>query len=613
MHTHPYLYRAVPALLRKWPALLFVSMVLGVSLALLTDISTAAAITYGGNAYGQCAYSTDCPTDTSNLDVIINVNNNQTIPESGYEVIIIPKGQDGVPLQQAEIFINGQSIGVKPVRPDGTIHIFVQPPSSDGGRLQLDVVVTGQDGSKITKHYIIRLSALSMPGNSSGGATTGPASFLQRILRMVHQLPNIIKYLLPYLLFIILAVDCIILILFTRREIEEQNKIRRLIERERQISSLKQTFVALTSHYLRSPLAILNGGVDLLASLGNAPGNAIATLQTVLADLRSRVEALVKRAATDSQAVANTSPLPKELPATSSCPMLLIPLILIGLVAFTFDYLAVRAGDFDLPDINVIIQVVIFGSLAIVLYVAVRVYQLQRRELTIAKRVLADEQGFNGQRDTFIAQAATELRSALSGLDTALAAAGTNPASKFLDQGQKQLHSIANKLGIAERLKGSEAQAQMQTTQLSALYATAMNTLNDKAAAKKVRVMVDGDHTLNTSDPQLVSYMLQTLLDNAIDYSPADDTVTIVAHVQGDDLRLSVTDQGSGIDPQRQFALFEAFSKLEGAETFNREGMGFSLYLDRLIATYLHGNIELANTTPHGARATIILPVAQGN
>lgn len=605
-------------LLRYTVSRLLICLLVSGSLSLATFVGTAAAITYGGGAYGQCAYSADCPTQPtggggqtggtgSTIAVVINLNNNQTIPESGYEIIIAPAGSDSVPLQQAEALANGQSLGTQPARPDGTIHMFIKPPPESNKTIELEIIVTGQDGSTFTQRFTVRLSSATLTQIDTG--TTSPTvTVIQKILHAVRLLPNAIKYGLPFLLFVVLALDILILMLLRRHEIEEQKRIRQLIERERQISSLKQTFIALASHYLRTPLAVLAGGVDLLNSLGQAPGPAVAALQRTVTDLRARVEQLVKQATDVSHDVATQTAVPRGLPSTSIQPILLIPVLLIGIVAFTFDYLAVRAEDFNLPTIDIIIQIIIFGSLAIVLYTAVRMFQVQKRELRIAKAVLADEQRFTAERDAFIADASHQLAAPLSQLDESLAAAGTTPASKFLKQGQEQMHAVADKLAIAEQIEGSETASKPTTTTLSTLYATAMRMLIAKAAAKKVNVVVDGDKTLTQANPELSSYMLQTLIDNAIDYSPEGGTVTVAANPGTDSVSLTVADQGPGIDPSKTFALFEAFSRVEGTETFNREGIGLSLYLDRLIATYLRGTIQLENTTPRGALATIKLP-----
>jgi two-component system sensor histidine kinase EvgS len=53
--------------------------------------------------------------------------------------------------------------------------------------------------------------------------------------------------------------------------------------------------------------------------------------------------------------------------------------------------------------------------------------------------------------------------------------------------------------------------------------------------------------------------------------------------------------------------LFQPFSKAEGAEVFTHEGMGFSLYLDKLIMLYLGGDIQIQSEQGRGTQVTISL------
>ena len=73
------------------------------------------------------------------------------------------------------------------------------------------------------------------------------------------------------------------------------------------------------------------------------------------------------------------------------------------------------------------------------------------------------------------------------------------------------------------------------------------------------------------------------------------------------DTAISVTDHGRGIAPATQQQLFRPFAKVEGALTFDNEGMGFSLYLDKLIMTYIGGEIALASKLGQGTTATVRL------
>jgi signal transduction histidine kinase len=56
--------------------------------------------------------------------------------------------------------------------------------------------------------------------------------------------------------------------------------------------------------------------------------------------------------------------------------------------------------------------------------------------------------------------------------------------------------------------------------------------------------------------------------------------------------------------------LFKPFSRTDSAETFDTEGLGFSLYLDKVITNYLKGNIAVESDQGTGTRVTVSVPVA---
>src|SRR5258706_3248877 len=243
------------------------------------------------------------------------------------------------------------------------------------------------------------------------------------------------------------------------------------------------------------------------------------------------------------------------------------------------------------------------------LYSAAHLHQLHKAALKRANALLAEEALFNEQRDSFITLASTELQEEISHLDLRMQQLGPNPASKFLNQGQQLLHGLVSKLRVAQQLQGSTATTPYTNAQLSTLFAGARQTLENKITAKNIDVSMKGDFQFQTQSPELLEFVMQTILDNAIEYSPQNSKIELDAESQHGLATITITDHGSGIAEDKKYGLFQAFSKLEGAEVFNHEGMGFSLYLDKLIVSYLHGQIAIDSVKPMGTEVTLTLPL----
>jgi signal transduction histidine kinase len=112
-----------------------------------------------------------------------------------------------------------------------------------------------------------------------------------------------------------------------------------------------------------------------------------------------------------------------------------------------------------------------------------------------------------------------------------------------------------------------------------------------------------------SQDPLLLSFVIDSLLNNAIKYSPANGEVTIAGRRRGNQFEISVKDNGPGVPEPKQAELFQAFSRSEQAgQDFSVQGAGLSLYLDKLIVDYLGGSISLESQAGQGTKVTFTLP-----
>ncbi|MNL18073.1 Sensor protein CreC [compost metagenome] len=111
-------------------------------------------------------------------------------------------------------------------------------------------------------------------------------------------------------------------------------------------------------------------------------------------------------------------------------------------------------------------------------------------------------------------------------------------------------------------------------------------------------------------DPFLLHQALANLLDNALDFSPAQGTVEI-AVLPGSSgmIDIRITDDGPGIPAYAQGRLFERFYSLPRPDGRDKS-TGLGLCLVREVAALHHGRIAVENRPGGGAAATLSLPAA---
>jgi signal transduction histidine kinase len=103
---------------------------------------------------------------------------------------------------------------------------------------------------------------------------------------------------------------------------------------------------------------------------------------------------------------------------------------------------------------------------------------------------------------------------------------------------------------------------------------------------------------------------LSTLLENAVHHGAG--TVRLSTRVEGGVVRLTVQDEGPGLDAESLGALGRAFQRLrrEGEEGFRHEGQGLGLYLLAEVAGQEGWGFALESAPGHGFSAKMDLPLA---
>ena len=113
-------------------------------------------------------------------------------------------------------------------------------------------------------------------------------------------------------------------------------------------------------------------------------------------------------------------------------------------------------------------------------------------------------------------------------------------------------------------------------------------------------------------DADRLEQILTNLIDNAIKYSPAGTTVTVVAKgIQGEPelVEFAVCDQGVGIPEEHIPQVFSKFGRLDNPLVRQTEGTGLGLYITRSLVLALGGQITVASQ-PGRTTFTVRLPAS---
>ena len=130
--------------------------------------------------------------------------------------------------------------------------------------------------------------------------------------------------------------------------------------------------------------------------------------------------------------------------------------------------------------------------------------------------------------------------------------------------------------------------------------------VEDMAATGMAVMAMPGPRAIVRGDVTALRRMVANLIDNAIRYGEAARVAWMVA--QGD-VRITIDDDGPGIDPHQAERLFEPFTRGDPSRNRDTGGSGLGLASVRAIAQRHGGDATLGNREEGGARATVTLPL----
>lgn len=77
--------------------------------------------------------------------------------------------------------------------------------------------------------------------------------------------------------------------------------------------------------------------------------------------------------------------------------------------------------------------------------------------------------------------------------------------------------------------------------------------------------------------PAQMKRVLSNLLQNAIQYSPVEGKIILAAEEKGPFIRISVTDEGEGIEAEETSRIFERFYRIDKSRSKSNGGPGLAL------------------------------------
>ena len=221
----------------------------------------------------------------------------------------------------------------------------------------------------------------------------------------------------------------------------------------------------------------------------------------------------------------------------------------------------------------------------------------------------------------FMAAVAEELGSPFTPIRLAAAMLGRAPGDDVLlprvqamvAQQTARMSRLVAAASVRSRADGELLASGQQLSDLAAVIDAEVREARPVMALRQQRLTVavpSGPITVR-GDVERLSHVLGNLLDNASKYTPDSGTIRLDAVIQGEQVVLTVADDGIGITPAAVPGIFEPFGQDSRAMGFNGASTGIGLPVVRALLTELGGTVVAHSAgNGRGSRFVVTLPLA---
>ena len=221
-------------------------------------------------------------------------------------------------------------------------------------------------------------------------------------------------------------------------------------------------------------------------------------------------------------------------------------------------------------------------------------------------------------RNSLLSALSHDLRTPLAGLtglaeslrmtEPSLSAAQHEIAEELVSSAIRMSAQVNNLLDMA-RFESGEFRLTSSWNSVEEMIGSAVRLSKRVLASRTLKTDVPADLPLVKCDAVLIERVLVNLLENAAKYTPPDAIVEIVAQSVGEEMRVTVVDNGPGIRPGSEQEIFNKFSR--GVRESAISGVGLGLAICKAIVEAHGGSISAANRGGRGAAFTFTLPISK--
>jgi two-component system, OmpR family, phosphate regulon sensor histidine kinase PhoR len=224
-------------------------------------------------------------------------------------------------------------------------------------------------------------------------------------------------------------------------------------------------------------------------------------------------------------------------------------------------------------------------------------------------------------RQDFVANVSHEFRTPLTAIqgfaETLLSGALEDPVNRrrfveIIREHATRLARLTEDLLKLSRIEAGQLKLEFRPVSVAQLIESCVETAHLKAVPRQLALNVNLPEGLPPvrGDSNSLQEVLQNLLDNALQYTPAGGKIDVSAACSNGRVIVTVADTGIGIPQVEQERIFERFYRVDAARSREAGGTGLGLSIARHIMESHGGRLWVESAVGEGSRFHFSIPVA---
>ena len=220
------------------------------------------------------------------------------------------------------------------------------------------------------------------------------------------------------------------------------------------------------------------------------------------------------------------------------------------------------------------------------------------------------------RKDEFLAMLSHELRNPLAPLRSGLEMLAMDPGEhqdtlKVMQEQVELVVRLVDDLLDVSRIMQGKIDLRKSPCEVAPLIHRTVDTIRALIAAREqqLHLSIPSEPIWISADPVRVVQILENLLNNASKYTDLGGRLELDVQMEGEQVSVTVTDNGVGIDPVLLPQVFELFTQSNRSLDRAQGGLGIGLTLVQRLVEMHHGTVTAhSEGEGHGSSFTVRLP-----